>query len=175
MFFPEKYGYNIMEEVSCEPIATCDRNMKTYKGFLSWWLVYTAQLVPHSIDQILPKLRASAEAAAKTCSGGNSGNGCSVEWVLQKFSGTTGMEEDMAALGVFSANLFTFIDNKVPLSSSTGGTSKSDPSAGTSDTSSSFRPEVIRPITTADRASGGILTALLVSTILATIFFMIRD
>jgi mannan endo-1,6-alpha-mannosidase len=174
-FFPKQYGYNVMQEIACESLGTCNRDMICYKGLLSWWLVYTAQLVPYTFSQILPKLRASASAAAKTCTGGSSGNGCGIAWVLQKNVGTTGMEEDLSALGVFSANLFTFTNNRVPLSSSTGGKSKSDPGAGTSDPSADPKFATPRRITTADRVGAGILTAIIVSTILGTTIFMFRD
>lgn len=64
----------------------------------------------------------------------------------------------MSALSVVSANLIT--NSMAPLTHNTGGTSKSDPSAGT-DTSSS-PTQTQKPIGTKDRAGAGILTALVI-------------
>jgi mannan endo-1,6-alpha-mannosidase len=175
MFFPKEYDYNIMEEIACEPLVTCDRNMRCYKGFLSWWLAYTAQMVPYTYSQIIPKLQTSATAAAKTCTGGSDGNGCGISWVLQKNVGTTGMEEDMSVLGVLTANLIAFANHKVPLSLSTGGTSQSDPTAGESDPSASYNAAAIAPITTGDRVGAGILTALFIGGWIAGTIWMTRD
>jgi mannan endo-1,6-alpha-mannosidase len=65
----------------------------------------------------------------------------------------------MSALSVIGTNLLT--SDMVPLTKSTGGTSVSDPSAGTtSPNTQSDAP--MKPITTSDRAGAGILTLLII-------------
>jgi mannan endo-1,6-alpha-mannosidase len=65
----------------------------------------------------------------------------------------------MAALSVIGTNLMT--SAMVPLTNSTGGTSVSNPSAGSS--SPNTQPdEVTTPITTSDKAGAGILTLLVI-------------
>ena len=63
----------------------------------------------------------------------------------------------MSALSVIGANLIT--SNMAPLSESTGGSSKSNPGAGSGSTDQS-RPKPLPKITTKDRAGAGILTFL---------------
>jgi len=65
----------------------------------------------------------------------------------------------MAALSVIGTNLLT--PDMAPLTKSTGGTSASDPEAGT--TSPNTQPDApTTPITTSDRAGAGILTFLII-------------
>ena len=64
----------------------------------------------------------------------------------------------MQALSVIGAT--TIQPNMAPLSANTGGTSKSDPNAGTDSNSSPTVKE--SPITTKDKAGAGILTILLI-------------
>jgi mannan endo-1,6-alpha-mannosidase len=65
----------------------------------------------------------------------------------------------MAALSVIGTNLLT--PAMVPLTKNTGGTSVSDPNAGT--TSPNTEPDMTTtPITTSDKAGAGILTFLII-------------
>ena len=64
----------------------------------------------------------------------------------------------MQALSVIGAT--TIHQSIAPMSANTGGTSKSDPSAGTTVNSSPTVQE--SPITTKDKAGAGILTVLLI-------------
>jgi mannan endo-1,6-alpha-mannosidase len=69
----------------------------------------------------------------------------------------------MAALEVIQSNLIQ--QAKAPLTSSTGGTSKGNPSAGTGDTSAQD-PIAAKPATTGDRVGAGFLTAVVASIVL---------
>lgn len=161
-FFPKKYGNNVMSEVSCEPNMKCDRNQDCFKGFLASWLTTMAEIVPYTHDQIIPKIQASAEGAAKQCSGGKDGTQCGRRWYQSNWDGSTSMESDMSALSVFSSTMITYKKNdQGPLTSETGGDSKSDPNAGGGDKDGPS-PDKLAPITTADRAGAGILTVLFV-------------
>lgn len=163
-----------MSEIACEPVKTCDRNMICYKGFLSTWLAFTALVAPYTYNEILPKLQYSGQAAGKACTGGTDGEHCGISWVSGSFDGNSGLEEQMATLGVFSANMIAF-QPKPPVTSSTGGTSQSDPSAGLGDQSSSQNTDATMTITTADRAGAGIVTAVFVSGWIGMVAWMIFE
>ncbi|OJZ92420.1 glycosyl hydrolase [Aspergillus piperis CBS 112811] len=163
-FFPKEYGSNVMSEVSCEPNMMCDRNQDCFKGFLSSWLTFTTTIAPYTSDQIIPKIQQSALAAAKQCSGGDSGTQCGRRWYQAQWDGETSLETDMSALSVFSSNMITHRQSQGgqsqgPLTSDTGGTSQSNPNAGTGPKDA---PNKLPDITTGDRAGASILTVLFV-------------
>ena len=71
----------------------------------------------------------------------------------------------MSALGVIQTNMMNVVSLKPPYTSDSGGTSKSDPNAGTgtSGTSSSNGQAIhLTPITIGDRAGAGAVTAAIV-------------
>ncbi|KAE8331046.1 glycoside hydrolase [Aspergillus sergii] len=156
LFFPPMYNNGtVLSEVSCETIETCDRNQMCFKGFLSIWMAYTATLVPSTAERIIPRLKGSAEAAARQCSGGEDGTACGVRWYEDKWDGKNGLETQMSSLSIFTANLMLQSDEQ-PVTSTTGGESKSDPDAGTG--GKSRKPDEPRNITTGDRAGSWIMT-----------------
>ncbi|GFF48527.1 mannan endo-1,6-alpha-mannosidase DCW1 [Aspergillus udagawae] len=154
LFFPTKYGGNIMSEVLCEPNEVCNDNEILFKGLVTSWLAFTALLVPSTYDRILPKLQGSAVAAAATCTG-NGNSSCGVRWYTSKWDGWTGMEEQISVTDVLSVNLIT-TKHKGPVTSTTGGNSTSDPTAGSGDKSA--QTTSTRKITTGDKAGASILT-----------------
>lgn len=77
----------------------------------------------------------------------------------------------MSVLGVLSANLIPFV-NKAPLTASSGGTSKSNPNAGTN--TSDNKVPVLNTIGTGDRAGAGVLTVIFVSGWAIAVTWMIR-
>ena len=173
-FFPNNTAY----EVSCEPTrrnceedtevseipcelrrGTCSRDMLMFKGFISRWLPTVAQLAPRVADKIRPILRDSAQAAINQCTGGESGRQCGFYWSSGEYvdvniDKTTGAGEQLNVLSAVTGLLMD--DSKVPLTNRTGGTSQGDPNAGTGPSSVLD----FRPLTTADRAGAGIITAL---------------
>ncbi|KAJ5583994.1 uncharacterized protein N7459_003794 [Penicillium hispanicum] len=149
----------ILEEIECEPSESCNDNEILFKGLVSSWLSFTALLVPSTFDTILPKLQTSAQAAAKSCTGHNN-NTCGVQWYKSQYDGWIGMEEEISATNIFVANMIKFV-NTAPVTSTSGGNSTSDPTAGENDTSSSTTPRQ-HSITTGDRAGAGILTVVFV-------------
>jgi mannan endo-1,6-alpha-mannosidase len=184
-FFPSQYGSNTMSEIACETINTCDRNQICFKGFLSSWMATTAQLVPYTEAEILPKLQASAVAAGKQCSGEGNTALCGIQWYNPTWDGTQGLEQQMAALNVFSSNLVAFQaggstsgsssytppTKPAPVTASTGGNSTSDPNAGSA-SGSNFAPPP-RAITTGDRAGAGIVTVIFAGGWLGMIAWMV--
>jgi mannan endo-1,6-alpha-mannosidase len=174
-FFPTQYGGNVMSEVSCETVKTCDRNMICFKGFLSSWLTFTSLLAPYTYNQILPKLQASAQAAAKSCTGGTDGAHCGITWANGTFDGFMGLEEQMSVLSVLSSTMVAYEQQKAPLTAKTGGNSTSNPNAGLGDSSSHQQSGTTKPITTADRAGAGIVTALFLSGWVGIVSWMVFE
>ncbi|RMZ74919.1 hypothetical protein DV738_g5682, partial [Chaetothyriales sp. CBS 135597] len=92
LFFPEKYGGNILFEVQCEATQVCDQDQKSFKAYVSRWLAVTSVLVPSTWDRIKTKLQGSAQGAAAQCSGPN--NACGLQWYSSTYEGTTGVGQD---------------------------------------------------------------------------------
>lgn len=129
----------------------------------------TAALVPSTFDSILAKLQTSGTAAAASCTGHNNGT-CGVRWYKSEYDGWLGMEEEISATNVFLANMINF--NKIaPVTSTTGGNSTSNPTAGENDSDASSGKKTV--ITTGDRAGAGILTAVFVAGWIGLIGFMV--
>lgn len=161
-----------MSDFECEPLMTCDRNQDCFKGFLSAWLAFMSTIVPYTEPEIMPKLQGSAVAAAKQCSGGANQTLCGRRWYQPTFDGTSSLEEQMSATSIFSSNLVLYKNDGGPLTLTTGGNSKSNPSAGTG--SGDVNPFAQKPITTADRAGAGILTAVFLVSWATTLAWMLR-
>jgi mannan endo-1,6-alpha-mannosidase len=121
----------------------------------------TTKVAPWTADQILPLLASSAVAAAQTCVGGADGNQCGTKWTQAGWDGTLGVGQQMSALEVIQSNLIKKVSG--PVSNSTGGTSQGNPSAGTGTTVHVKAPH---QITTGDKAGAGILTAVVVASLL---------
>ncbi|OJJ50372.1 hypothetical protein ASPZODRAFT_128988 [Penicilliopsis zonata CBS 506.65] len=159
-FFPSSHGGEIMSEILCEPTEVCNDNEIIFKGLLSTWLAFTSLVVPSTYDEIWPKLQGSAQGAAATCIG-NSNNTCGVRWYGDVWDGWSGLEEQMSTTSIFSVNMIPFMNTSAaPVTSTTGGNSTSDPSAGTTDKDSDT--ETTTAITTGDKAGAGILTTVFV-------------
>ncbi|KAG6076254.1 hypothetical protein E4U15_005220 [Claviceps sp. LM218 group G6] len=156
-FFPN----NIAFELPCEGMngkGICTPDMLSYKGYVHRWLAVVAQLAPHTKETISNTLRVSAQAAIRQCTGGSSGRECGFYWNYGKFvdpakDKTTGAGEYM---DVLAAVLSLLTENSdLPLTNSTGGTSKGNPNAGGKDNGE----KTTKPITMADRVGAGIITA----------------
>lgn len=108
------------------------------------------------------RLQTTAKAAAAACTGpGQDGNQCGSAWYQSKYDGRTGMEEQISAADLFSVNMIPFIHSRpqkhlAPLTSTTGGSSTSNPNAGMNDNT---HKKQFAPVTTGDRVGAGILTA----------------
>lgn len=150
---------NVMMETACEGPNTCDTDNYSFKAYFSRWMAASTKLAPFMYDLVMPKLQASATAAAAQCSGGSSKTLCGMKWTQgAQWDGTTGVGQQMSALEVIQANLIT--QATAPLTNKTGGTSKGNPSAGTQGTDPHNPTGLTNPITGKDRAGAGILTTL---------------
>ena len=95
LFFPQEYGGNIMSEFQCEPASNCNNDQSSFKAYLSRWMAVTAQLVPSTYGQIMPKLQASAAGAAGQCVGGTTGQQCGRRWYTNQWDGTSGVGQQV--------------------------------------------------------------------------------
>ncbi|KAL9131421.1 MAG: hypothetical protein Q9217_000635 [Psora testacea] len=161
---------NVMTEIACEGPGTCNTDNFSFKAYLSRWMAATTKIAPFSYDLIMPKLRASAQAAAAQCTGGPSGTKCGMKWTENgKWDGTQGVGQQMGVLEVVQSNL---IDQSAgPVTNKTGGTSKGNPAAGGGATTDPVLPKDV--IDTKDRAGAGILTTLVLVWVVGGIWWMV--
>lgn len=152
-FFPNDIAY----EVACEPHLTCTTDMYSFKAFVTRWLAATSMVAPFTRDRIMPKLQASATAAAKQCVGGANGRTCGLSWSSGAYDGTFGVGQQMAAMSALFVNLLPLETVAPPVTNATGGTSEGNPDAGAH---SVANPEALVPATGGDRAGAGIVTTL---------------
>ncbi|KAI9929435.1 hydrolase 76 protein [Aspergillus wentii] len=165
-------GKDIMYERACEPVDTCQIDQRGFKGFLARWMSASTQLAPFTYDMVMPKLRASAVAAAKTCVGGSKKTTCSLKWAEPKWDGRDDVGQQMSVLEVVQANLISRVEP--PVTDENGGTSKGDPGAG-SRPPDPRPPAITMDITTGDRAGAGILTGLMAIAIVGSTGWMIYE
>ncbi|CAI7674824.1 unnamed protein product [Penicillium pancosmium] len=158
-FFPKSGNGQIMSEITCEATEKCDRNQKTFKAYYASWLGFMSLIVPSNVtESTMAKFKTSAVAAGQQCSGGKDGKHCGIRWTMQaQWDKTTGLEQEMAVLGVLNAIMVPF-KQQGPYNVDNGGESKSDPNAGVD-----HDPKT-RTITSGDRAGAGILTAVFIAT-----------
>ena len=178
-FFPASMGDKIMVEITCQPLGNCDTDQLSFRSYLARTLAVTTQLIPSLHDTIYPYLRASAQGAAGQCDGGT-GAICGQEWNTTVWDGTYGVGQEMSALAVIQSLMLdvnTEAAYTPPLTSSTGGNSTSNPSAGTGSTGAKFEPTIAtRKITAGDRAGAAILTvAILVFFVGGSVWLLLFD
>lgn len=153
------FDNNVMVEIACEATQNCNTDQLSFKAYLSRWMAASTKMAPFIEPEISNLLQTSAKAAAASCSGGEDGVTCGTRWNIGSYDGTYGVGQQMSALEVVQGLLID--DVAGPVSNTTGGTSKGDPTAGTGPKHGpGAAPE---PITTSDRAGAGILTALVLS------------
>jgi mannan endo-1,6-alpha-mannosidase len=118
-----KPGTNIMVEVACEirnPNA-CSQDQTFFKAFLARDLARTAKIAPFMFNAIIPKLSASAAAAAKQvsnsftpipsiltflqCNGTDSAVSCGQRWNQDTMDSNTGLGQQLSALDIVQALL----------------------------------------------------------------------
>ncbi|TKA53274.1 hypothetical protein B0A49_11562 [Cryomyces minteri] len=161
---------NVMYEVACEPNGNCNVDQRSFKAYLARWMAATTKVAPFTTDFVMAKLKASAIAAAQQCSGGADGVTCGLQWTKgPAYDGSYGVGEQMSALEVIQSNLIQQVTG--PLTNSTGGTSKGNPSAGTGGDGNPAAPA--STIKTGDKAGAGFLTAIILIGILGGAWWMV--
>jgi len=150
-FFPQ----GIAIEMACEldTHVQCTTDMLSFKGYVARFLAQTVQVAPKMHDIIMPVLRTSAAGMVNSC---NPDGTCGFRWNTGAYDGQTGAGQQMNALGTLMALLVDEQRVIPPVTNSTGGTSLGNPAGG----GNGAVERVLKPITTADRAGAGILTAL---------------
>lgn len=157
-------------EPSCEPPpGSCNSDMESYRGYMLRWMANTIQMAPHLYDTIMPVLKTSAAAGVKQCTGGDNGRMCGFHWTTGKYDGLLSASLQMNVLGALTALLMP--EASIPLTNTTGGTSKGDPDAGQAKT----ELPTFAPITTGDMAGASILTILIVTGALSAFAWMSLD
>ncbi|KAI0466617.1 family 76 glycoside hydrolase [Xylaria cf. heliscus] len=157
-------------EPSCEPPpGSCNSDMESYRGYLHRWMANSIQVAPFLYDEFMPTLKTSAAAGVKQCTGGANGRMCGFHWTTGQYDGLLSASLEMNVLGALTALLMPSVDP--PLTNSTGGTSKGDPSAGQAKT----ELPTFAPITTGDKAGASILTILIVTGALSAFAWMSLD
>lgn len=177
VFFTGPNG-NIMSEVACEPVDLCDLDQQSFKAYLSRWMAATVKWAPWMSDRILPILRSTSIAAVSTCRGGPNGRMCGLKWTDQgKFDGSWGIGQQMAIMEVVLSNLIH--SSADPFTENSGGTSISDPGAGGEGMVRfdpfTAAPDSLPPITTSDRVEAGILTAIVIISLICGCIFVLVD
>lgn len=170
-FSPPTSRKNVMYKPPCELTSSYDTDQLSFKASLSRWLADVTQFAPYTYDTIMIKLRATAKAAVAQCQGGARGTSCRFCWSSGSYDGTTGVGQQMGVLEVFQCLLAANVSG--PLTSSTGGSSKGDASAGmgSSDTTSEVQYSAI---TTPDTAGAAILTAIVVGVMISATCIMVN-
>ncbi|PHH93011.1 hypothetical protein CDD83_2500 [Cordyceps sp. RAO-2017] len=165
---------NIMTEVACEPVDRCNLDQQSFKAYLSRWLAAITKWAPHTYRSIMPYLRASAVAAAKQCTGGPNGRMCGLKWNQDRYDGSTGVGQQMAAMEVTLSCMVK--ERAAPVTEHSGGTSKGSPGAGGDDIGREHPAgPSYRPITAADRAGAAVMTAIVLLGMLVGIFWVFLD
>jgi mannan endo-1,6-alpha-mannosidase len=160
---------NVMIEIACENNGKCDVDQRSFKAYLSRWMGYTAIVAPWTREFLDPMLQTSAKAAAAQCTGGNDQTSCGLRWVDNGVNdGSFGVGEQMAALEIVQSLLYPSAPG--PASVNNGGISKSDPNAGAEAPKTG---PVFNPVASGDKAGAGILTLLVLSSIITGAWWMV--
>lgn len=157
-----------MFEVACEPNGKCNVDQKSFKAYLSRWMAASTKVAPWCHDWVINKLRISAAAAARICTGGPDGKQCGLKWYTGEFDGNLGVGEQMSVLEVVQSNLIDLVEG--PVTNTTGGISKGDYSAGSQSDSTPLKFDTI---TTGDKVGAGFLTAIVLLGIVGGAWWMV--
>lgn len=159
---------NIMFEATCEDAGACNVDQRSFKAYFARWIAMTIVRAPFTKSALKPILEASAQAAAATCTGGQDGNQCGLNWRTGAFDGSTGVGEQMAVLEVIQSNLVDYVEAPA---TAENGISQGDPSAGHAPVGPADLNK--NPITTADRIGAWVMTLCMVISIVGIMVWII--
>ncbi|KAF1988575.1 glycoside hydrolase family 76 protein [Aulographum hederae CBS 113979] len=113
-FYPPGHSTNepVLFEASCEPENVCTGDQSVYKNTLARSMAWTASLMEETADMIHTLLGSTATAVAAGCTGGDTGSICGKSWLLGRWDGTIGFDQELTALSVVQARL---VEAKRPL------------------------------------------------------------
>ncbi|GAB7358870.1 hypothetical protein MBLNU230_g4093t1 [Neophaeotheca triangularis] len=104
---------NILYEVACAPQGNCNVDQLAFLALAARGLTNVQALVSDEDSEsgtrdtsarINQVLRASARAAAASCTGGDQGTLCGSDWTDQEYDGSEGLGQQLSALEVILAN-----------------------------------------------------------------------
>lgn len=95
---------NIMYERECEA-SICNTDQISFKAYLAQCLGKAAVVVPEIASDVRAILNSSAQAAAKTCTGGATGRLCGIKWFVGGWDGSEGVGQQMTAFQTISSLL----------------------------------------------------------------------
>lgn len=104
-FTPYSNASGVMYEQKCEATETCDTDQFSFKAYMGRWMMATAKVQPQLSDDITSLITASAQAAAKSCTGGDDGNTCGTKWYIGSWDGSQGVGQQLSALEVIQGLL----------------------------------------------------------------------
>jgi mannan endo-1,6-alpha-mannosidase len=159
----------IMFEAACQPSNQCNNDQRSFKGIFSRFLGLTSMMAPPLNDEIQRYLAATTPGILSSCTGGTDGHTCGLDWTQGKWDGKYGLGEQMSALEALQNRLVW--TRPPPLTESTGGTSKSNGTAGAVTKKQTTHNQI--DIQTKDKAGAGIITAILLLIMLVTAWWMI--
>lgn len=110
-FSPYENATDIMYEGGCEGYERCTVDMSTHKAVLSRFMWQSIQMMPSLRKDVERKMRASAKAAAKSCTGGDDKRTCGLKWYTGGYDGNPGLGQQMNALETIQGLL---IDSAAP-------------------------------------------------------------
>lgn len=126
--------------------------------------------MPSVSDKVDQLLNASAEGAAKSCSGGIDGHTCGLNWFKGSWDNQYGLGEQMSALEVIQNTLIHNSDP--PYRESTGGSSKGDSAAGLNTTTTNVLQKKLK-IQSKDRAGAAIITGVVLMVVVGGSVWML--
>ncbi|TVY76011.1 Mannan endo-1,6-alpha-mannosidase DCW1 [Lachnellula suecica] len=166
----KKFFVNDVMIEACEG-GKCNVDQRSFKAYYTRWLAATAILAPHTHDNIITEFQTSAAAAVRTCTAGDTGTACGLQWTQETNDGSLGVGEQMAVMEIIQSNL---VDKAAGWRSDIKGTgtSKGDDTAGMDNTTSADHL-FGAAVTTGDRVGAGFLTALTLIGVVGSSAFMI--
>lgn len=96
---------NVIFEAACETTNSCNTDQLSMKAYLIRWMAATTKVAPFTAGRVGDILRASAQGAAASCTGGAYNDTCGSKWYLGAWDGTTGLGQDLCALEAMYALL----------------------------------------------------------------------
>jgi len=89
---------DILYEGMCEPADRCNADMETHKAYLARNMWQSTWMLPSLRPTVERYMKASAMAAAATCTGGEDGHRCGMKWYVGGHDGNVGLGPQMTAL-----------------------------------------------------------------------------
>ncbi|KAK4183481.1 glycoside hydrolase [Podospora australis] len=116
-------------EVACELRSTCTPDMVFFKGIFLRAFANVAQLAPFLHDDLTEAFKTNAEAAVKTCTGGDNGRRCGFTWAEEGDDGEGKIPGTLNALSALDVLLIDEVSQK-SLSTAPGGSGSGSGSEG---------------------------------------------